>query len=509
VVLPSFLMAVGIADAVHILAIFYREYQLGREKIDAIAYSMKHSGLAIVMTSLTTAAGLLSFSISELASIGHLGVFAAIGVCLALLYTVVMLPAFLAITRIKVKPEKKTVHVRIMDAVLLKTADFSSGNPKKIVFVCAVMLVIAVGFMFQLKFSHHHKNIFPEDMTIRQDEEFIDKHLKGILTVEVVLDTKKENGLYNPEVLKRLKQVSDEIRKIEDGELFVGKVRSMNDILRETNQALHENDADYYTVPAEQALIAQELMLFENSGSDDLERVTDSKFSKTRISVKIPWLEVLETEKISLDIQKRFQKAFDGLAEITVTGMAPMMGTTVSAAIRSMSRSYVIAFCVITVMMVLLVGDYRLGLISMIPNLFPIFFVMGIMGAFGVYIDLNALMIGSIAIGLVVDDTMHFMYNFRRHYELTGDTRQAVRETLLTTGRALLITSLVLAANFFVLLFASFTSTHKFGFYTGFVILVALLADFILAPALMVLIVPRLKLKTVAYTKPTMEACRN
>jgi uncharacterized protein len=497
-VLPSFLTAVGIADAVHILAIFYRYYQNGNNKVDAIAFALSHSGLAVVMTSLTTAAGLMSFSMSELNAIGNLGIFASIGVMLALFYTVIMLPAFLAIVPIK---EKKLVTEgkgkKIMDKVLISIADFSSGNPLKIVVLSMLLLAVSIYFTLDLKFSHHHKNTFPEHLTIRQDEDFMDKHLKGILSIEVVLDTKKENGLYEPEILKRLDDLCKEIVQIKDGDVFVGKSRSMNDILRETNQALHENNPAYYTIPDEKPLITQELFLFENSGSDDLERIVDSKFSKTRISFKIPYMEVLETERLSNDIYDRFKSRFEGLAEISVTGMSPLMGKAVAASIRSMSRSYLVAAFVITLMMIVLVGDLKLGLISMIPNLLPIIFVMGIMGAFNVFVDLNALMICSIAIGLVVDDTMHFMYNYRKYYERFGDATQAVRETFLTTGRALLITALVLAANFFVLLSATFTSTHKFGFFTGFVILMALVADFIVAPALMVLVMPYMKLKKV------------
>ncbi len=135
--------------------------------------------------------------------------------------------------------------------------------------------------------------------------------------------------------------------------------------------------------------------------------------------------------------------------------------------------------------MIILVGDLKLGILSMIPNLLPIFIVMGFMGTFGFVIDLVALMIGSIAIGLVVDDTMHFMYNYRRYYEMEKNPHIAVQETLLSTGRALLITSLVLTAGFFVMLFTPLHNTIKFGFFTGIVILVALLADFIVAPALM------------------------
>jgi predicted RND superfamily exporter protein len=491
-VLPSFLTAVGIADAVHILAIFYRHHQNGHGKEDAIAYSLGHSGLAVVLTSLTTAAGLLSFSMSDIGAIGNLGIFAAIGVMLALLYTVVMLPAFLAITPIKLK--KMTtgqMGKKMMDRILIAMADFSSGNPVKILVVSTLILIVSIVFTFDLKFSHYHKNTFPKDMTLRKDEEFMDKHLKGIGSVEVVLDTKKENGLYEPGVLKRMDELGQEIK---DGNVYIGKVRSMLDILKETNQALHGNNPEFYSIPDDKSLVSQELFLFENSGSDDLERVVDSRFSKTRISFKIPWLEVLETEKLSNDIHHRFKSRFEGLADISVTGMSPLMGKAVAKAIRSMSKSYVIAAFVISIMMIVLVGDVKLGLLSMFPNLLPIILVMGIMGAFNVYVDLVALMICSIAIGLVVDDTMHFMYNFRKYYERFGDARQAVRETFLTTGRAILITALVLAANFFVLLFAKFTSTHKFGFFSGLVILFALLADFIIAPALMILAVRYLKI---------------
>lgn len=506
VVLPSFLMAVGIADAVHILAIFYRRYQMGYSKVDSIAFSLGHSGLAVVMTSLTTATGLMSFSMSELSSIGHLGIFASIGVMIALFYTVIMLPAFLAIAPIKVKKQKTGGMVqKMMDKLLIAMADFSSGNPKKIVIACILLFIVSISFTFNLKFSHNHKNTFPESMTIRKDQDFIDKHLRGILSVEIVLDTQKENGLYEPDILKSVDDLNEEIKQIKDGELYVSKARSMNDILKETNQALHKNNPAFYTIPEEKALIAQELLLFENSGSDDLERIVDSQFSKTRISFKIPWVEVLLTEKISDDIYNRFKTKFEGIADVTLTGMSPMMGKTVAAAIRSMSKSYVVAFFVISIMMIVLVGNFKLGLISMIPNLLPIIIVMGIMGAFNVLIDLNALMICSIAIGLVVDDTMHFMYNYRKYYEMFGNACEATRETFLTTGRALLITSLVLAANFFVLLFASLNTTHKFGFFSGLVILIAVLATFIMTPALMVLAMPHLKLKSLGFAERSDE----
>ena len=156
-----------------------------------------------------------------------------------------------------------------------------------------------------------------------------------------------------------------------------------------------------------------------------------------------------------------------------------------------MSKSYVLAFVVITIMMIFLVGSLKIGLLSMIPNLLPILMSMGIMGIVKVPLDLTTMLIGSIALGLVVDDTVHFMYNFRKYYDITGDSHDAVRETLLGTGRALLITSLILSLGFFADLFATLNNIMRFGIFTGITIIFALLADFIVAPALMVLVMGR------------------
>jgi predicted RND superfamily exporter protein len=162
-------------------------------------------------------------------------------------------------------------------------------------------------------------------------------------------------------------------------------------------------------------------------------------------------------------------------------------GRTINAVIRSMAKTYVVALLVITPLMILLIGNLRIGLLSMIPNLAPILAALGLMGWVGLPLDAFTLLVGSIAIGLAVDDTIHFMHNFRRYHERSGDLRGAVRETLSSTGQALLFTSLVLCAGFFLYMLASMNSLFHFGLLTGFTIAVAFVADVLLAPALMAL----------------------
>lgn len=495
-ILPSFLLAVGVGASVHLLAVFFRRLQQlheggeqsesGSHKEAAIAYALGHSGLAIVMTSLTTAAGLASFAGAEVAPISDLGLVAAGGVLIALLYTLVLTPALLSVLPLKAKSsDSAAARHRRMDALMLGIADIATGRARAVLLVSAALLVFGLAGAAQVKFSHTPFKWLPADEPARIATDFVDQQMRGASVVEVVVDSGERNGFYEPARMQALAQLGDELSQIDQGELFVGKTLSLADILKEINQALNENRDAFYTVPDDRRLIAQEFLLFENSGSDDLEDFVDSQFSKARFTIKMPWADAVLYEDFLGDIKQRFTRAFDDGSTITVTGMNALLGRTMSATIFSMAESYIIAAGVITLMMILLIGNVRIGLVSMIPNLTPIIITLGLMGWFGLPLDLFTMLIGSIAIGLAVDDTIHFMHNYRRYHHETGDVREAVRRTLLTTGRAMLVTTVVLATGFFLYMGANLSNLVNFGLLTGFTIIMALLADLFLAPALM------------------------
>jgi predicted RND superfamily exporter protein len=182
---------------------------------------------------------------------------------------------------------------------------------------------------------------------------------------------------------------------------------------------------------------------------------------------------------------------FKDEVEATITGLLALLARTISAAIYSLAKSYLSAFLAITLMMILFMGNMKIGLLSMVPNLIPIIITMGFMGFMDIPLDITSLMIGSIALGIVVDDTVHFMYNFQKFYNRRGDPYYAVQKTLLGVGRALVITSLVLSTGFFILMCSSLKNLLNFGFFTGVTILIALLADFILVPAILILVNPK------------------
>jgi len=489
IVLPGFLLAVSVGYAIHILAIFYSRYQGGSSKEDAIAYAVGHSGLAVVLTAITTAASLFSFSFAELTAIADLGFFGATGVLLAMVYTLLLLPACIALFPIKRKAvTQEGKKSAVMDRILLSFSNVAIRHPRKTVAGALLLFAVAIYYTCQVSYSHNVLNWIGAKEQIKNDVPFIDEHLKGTVILEVILETQKNNGIKDPALLKGIEKITKDLINYSTEYLYVGKVLSVNDIIKETHRSLHDNDPDYYKLPDDRNTVAQELLLFENSGSEDLERLVDSNYRTVRVSVKTPWSDAMHLKELVGFVQNRFQKDLPGVRSVTVTGIPAILSRTIPASLHSMVKSYVIAFFVITLLMIFHVGNVKIGLLSMISNLLPIFMTMGIMGFFSIKIDMSTIMIGSIAIGIVVDDTLHFMYNFQKYYQDSGDTAFAIRNTMLGTGRAILLTSLILSSGFFILMTASMSLLIVFGFFTGLTVIFALLADFFVNPALMVLV---------------------
>lgn len=489
VILPSFLLAVGVGAAVHLLEIWKQRRASGEDSHSAIVSAVGHAGLPILLTSLTTAAGLGSFSFAEVAPVSDLGRYAALGVIIGLIYTLLLIPAGLAALPKNLRLPRQSGDLyesRINDAL----ATIACWSVRNALPICVASILVAIASALlaaQLRFSHDVLSWLPRDLPVRQATQLVDRNMGGSVALEVVVDTKVENGLHDRGTLVTLDRLAGEIEALRIGSVAVGSTWSIAGLLKEIHQALNENRAEFYRIPENERLIPQEFLLFENSGSDDLEDLVDSRFRITRFSMRVPWRDTLAYPAIIEYVEDRFKDAFGGSAEVTVTGIMSLLSRTLEAAVYSTAQSYVIAFAVITLMMVLLIGRIGTGLISMVPNVAPVALTLALMQVFGIPLNLFTMLVGSIAIGLAVDDTVHFMHHFHRYLERTGNVEDAVRNTMLTSGRAMLATTIILSTGFFVFCFASMSNLVHFGLLTGITILSALAADFVLAPALMTL----------------------
>jgi predicted RND superfamily exporter protein len=484
-ILPTFLLAVGVGASVHLLTIFFQRLGRGASREDALAGALGHSGLPIVLTSLTTAGGLVSFSVVQLAPIAALGVFAPVGVMLALVYTLTLLPALLAVVPMRgARPAASGERPGPILRMLTFFGDTGTGRPWTVIGISAVLCIAAAAGAARLRFSHNPLEWLPPEAPVRVATLEIDRELGGAMALELVLDSGRTDGLYQPELLRRMEALGRSFEERPHAGVRAGQTISIVDIVKEIHQALNEDRPEFHRVPDDRLLIAQELLLFENSGSDDLGKMVDSQFQTGRFTLRAPWKDAIAYVPFFELAQKFARDTVGELAEISFTGALPFMTRTLENAIHGMARSYVLALLIITPLMVLLLGNLRIGLLSMVPNLAPILLALGLMGWLGLTLDLFGLLVGGIAIGLAVDDTIHFMHNFRRYHDHGRDVHAAVRETLHTAGHAMLVTTLVLTLGFLSFALSSMRNLTFFGLLVGFALGVAFLADVLLAPAL-------------------------
>jgi predicted RND superfamily exporter protein len=486
------LLAIGVGDAIHVIAMYYHFTRAGRHTVDALADAFAHAGPAILMTSLTTGGALMSFSWAEIAPISNLGILLPIGVAAAFAATVTILPALLVVLPDPKRAPRQRGFVFIERG--LKTAGlWSADHPLTVLGGVMIVLVVSLAGITQVKFSHNPMFWFPEGNTFRESTLLLNDRLGGVVTLEVLFDTDEQDAVKDPALLEALDEVASRNKEYgEDSEsLRIGKTISIVDLLKETNRALNENRDSSYELPDNRELIAQELLLFELSGSDDLADLADYEYSTARMTIRTPWVDATRLGPFSDGLVEDYRDRVGDLADVSVTGRVPVLTRTMTAVIQSMTTSYLIAFAAVAPLMMLFLGSAGLGLVAMIPNLLPIIAALGLMGLLGLPLDAFSLLTGSIALGLAVDDTIHFMHGVRRESARTGDIRHAVEYTLTVTGQALFSTTLILCCGFGLFASAYMQNMVNFGYVTAFALAMALLADILVAPALVSLLARR------------------
>jgi len=488
-IMPTFLLAVGVSNSVHIFNAFFQSRNQGKSKEDAIVDALEHSGFAIAMSAFTTAGGLLSFAAAEILPVSYFGLSSAAGIIFSFFFSVGLLPALIKVLPIREGSTENAIS-NISQKSLKSMGRLASSKPVAVSAVWGVILLSCLYVAGSIRLSHEPIKWLTPEEPVRISMERLNSDFGGSMTLEVVIDTGKENGIKDPDLLKRVEEIYALIDKYE-GHIEVSKAISIVDVVKETHQALNGNADEYYAIPDDRNLLSQELLLFENSGSDDLEQLVDSLFTKARMTLKTTDADAVHYPEFQQtfyqDVKEIFADYPGGEVEITFTGFMSTIGETIPALQNSLVNSYVLAFLTITPIMMFMLGSVRVGLLSMLPNIAPILVAVGLLGIIDMPMDTFTLMIGSIALGLAVDDTIHFMHNYQRNFQSHGDSDLAVQQSLTTSGQAILFTSIVLVAAFLVYTLSSIAALQNFGILLAACIATAFLADALLAPALVTL----------------------
>jgi len=507
-ILPSFLLAVCVGDSVHLLSIFYHHYDQGDTQLDgasspaqleslkdrAILHALNHTGVAVLFTSITTAAGLLTFATSDIRPVASLGLFAAIGSLIAFVSTVFLVPVLLKLSKLKKKDVAEDTTTMDENSLIYKFTraciNIAVGHSKKVVAVALLLMAGALSVVPNIRFAQDALDWFPDDVPVKTAVEAIESNLTGSLPFEIVIDTGEHQGALNPYFLQALDAWQEGLKGKELNGVGVIAVSGLSTLIKETHQAMNGNQQSFYAVPSEQELIAQELLLIEMDQADDLFTFVDKNYQKTRVTIIMPWGDAIRFDQMQKDLIADYENAMGPLAAqypIEITGVIPVFASMFAAMIASAAQSYFFAFAVICFMMIILLRSPVDGLLSMIPNLLPIMLVLTYMTIMDIPLDVFTVLIGSIALGLCVDDTVHFMHGFKSAYAKTGNTVEAIEHTLFSTGKAMLITTVVLFCGFLTFTLSELKNMDLFGVLTAACILMALLADFLIAPALMIL----------------------
>jgi len=484
IALPPILLTIGVADAVHLLSSFYGHHKTSQDREASIIYAVKRTGLAILFTSLTTIAGFLAFLIADIKPIADFGILVAFGVIVAFIFTVVLLPAIIVLTGSSSKASDGK-RWELVTSLMGKITHFSVSNQKAVLASMVLIIVVSIPGVTQLKFSHNMIEWFQKDNFVRVNTLWMDDIFHGTIPLEIIVDTGKENALYSPDFMRKLETFEAYTESLESDIIKMGRSTSIVDTLKRIHWVMNGENPET-SIPNSEMLVAQELLLFESSGADDVSELIDSQFSKARITVRLSWVDAVDYVPVRQQIAEKANEIFASDAKVTTTGTIDLISRALVGVMQSMSSSYLIALIVIGFMLVILMRSFWLGLVSMVPNFMPILVSLGIMGYLGLPIDMFTVLLGGIALGLAVDDTVHFMHGFRFHrIEQGKEFDEAIAATIRDIGPALLFTTVAMALGFFIFIFSAMDALLIFGIMLGVTIINALLFDLLFVPAIL------------------------
>jgi hypothetical protein len=309
----------------------------------------------------------------------------------------------------------------------------------------------------------------------------------GTTNIIYLFDSGEPEGIKEPAVLREIERVA---AYAETQKPLVRKTYSIVDILKDLNQAFHDGDPAYYRVPETRELVAQYLLLYETSGGEEAEEYVSSDYRRASLELRLQLARTSYTAELVESIDAMLAETPPEASTVEMTGIGALWLKLMDYIVSSQIQGFSIAFLTIGLMMIFIFRSVKTGMISMIPNLAPVLLTLGAMGWAGVLLDYNKVTIAAVAIGIAVDDTIHMISRYRHEFLRCGDYREALVATMQDVGRALFITSVALVLGFLVFVFSVMASKAMFGILLATSIVVALIADFLLMPALVLTFKP-------------------
>ncbi|MDC1447136.1 efflux RND transporter permease subunit [Candidatus Thioglobus sp.] len=548
------IIAVGVADCVHVMSSYLFFRRDGIEHDEALSKAYGKTGVPILLTTITTMAGMSSLAVTGMPMFVQFGLSSAAGVFFAFLYTIYLLPVLLnywhpmQIKKIEATSASRKTGVRsIVSLLKSKMLSFLCFfvNPiaklskrmglnwllgaewlqpllnripafvecfrYSIAIIFVSVFVICLYGATQVKIDSNLVELYSDDVPIGQAYEIVDEHMMGTGNMEIVVDTVISDGIMDPDVLNAMNRLQNTIE--ENYSEFIIRTNSLADLVIDTH-AIMQDSEDYRNIPDSQIAVSQLLYLFNSSNPEERRALVSDDYSKSHISVQLKNAGSKEYKEFFKDIQRDINKEFNGLKDrypnikVQITGSFALMMRLADDISNNQFKSLAIAAVVISLLLMITLGSFQAGVMSIIPNLIPASLAFGLMGLLGVPLDTDTLMIAPLIIGIAVDDTIHFISHYRMSLAQNHNMKLALVETIKEVGQAVTFTTLILGCGFLMLTFSDYLGLAKIGTFGSLAIFVALLCDLLFFPALIMIFKPKFGQKDVEDNLNFIEATK-
>ena len=483
---PTIILTLAIADSVHILVAAFHKMHEGKNKEDAIVFSLQENLHPVFLTSITTVTGFLTMNFSDAPPFRDLGNIVAIGISAAFIYSIFFLPAMMAVLPVRTSSrERSGCECKCECCSCTGLANFVINNYRLLFWgSLATILVLAAGLL-RVEFNDDMIGYLGKEYDIRQASDFMEQELSGMDVIEYSLSSGESGGINNPEYLTTLEAFAQWYRQ----QPRVVHVDVFTDIMKRLNRNMHGDDEAWYLIPGQRELAAQYLLLYEMSlpyGLDLNNQINVDK-SATRMMVAIRDTSTREQREIDQRGREWLKAHAPDHMYAYGSGLTMMWAYLSERNINSMLVASFGALIVISIMLIFALRSLKHGLISLAPNLAPAIMAFGLWGMFVGQVGLGLSVIVSMTLGIVVDDTVHFLNKYLHARRDKGmHASDAVRHAFNTVGTAMWITTVALVAGFLVLVFSGFKMNADMGLMSAITITLALAMDFLFLPALLI-----------------------
>ncbi len=507
--LPVVLIACGSAYGIHVVENVLADNAEGRKGRDGIMGALTRVRLPVTMAAMTTMAAFISFTTSPIVPLMHMGLFAAFGLGTAMMLSLTFIPAVLTLMDAHAREITHHYHSRkdVVGPVLRRLSHFGIVRGRWVIAISFVVLVVSIFLGRHVKSDLNLVEDFRERSPIRIADTVLNRNFGGTSVFQVVFETANPDDIKEPEVLRKIERLQGRLMEIED----VGKAVSIVDFIKRMNQAMHDGDPAFYTIPDSRELVAQYLLLFSFSGGGgELDGFVDFEFRKAQIILQMKSLSGYLAQEV-IDTARSFQEdELAGMkdASIITTGLSVMAREFNRLVVRCQVQTFLISFFLCFLITTTVFRSLRLGLYCMVPLLIPIALDFAIMGVSGIRLNAATATVASIDIGMGIDYSIHFLSRYRHEIRMGLPVAQALDRALNTSGRGIVYNALAVAAGFLVLTPSQFVIISQMGILVAVDMVIIALSALTFLPACIMLLPPRLAEGATAYPDKETSAGR-